>query len=97
MIFLERCCRQNEIHVDGFSADAMALLESYHWPGNVRELRNVVERMAILCDSDRIEARHLPPEIRQIPPQTSSVTLPRLWDEFKNLKHHIREAGGAGT
>lgn len=28
----------------GFSAAAMAALETYEWPGNVRELRNVVER-----------------------------------------------------
>jgi psp operon transcriptional activator len=28
----------------GFSAAAMAELETYPWPGNVRELRNVVER-----------------------------------------------------
>jgi psp operon transcriptional activator len=28
----------------GFTAHAVAALESYSWPGNVRELRNVVER-----------------------------------------------------
>jgi psp operon transcriptional activator len=28
----------------GFTAEAMAKLESFHWPGNVRELKNVVER-----------------------------------------------------
>lgn len=28
----------------GFSASAIAALETYNWPGNVRELRNVVER-----------------------------------------------------
>jgi len=28
----------------GFSAEAMAKLQTYEWPGNVRELRNVVER-----------------------------------------------------
>lgn len=91
MVFLERCCRQNEIRVEGFTPEAMALLESYRWPGNVRELRNVVERVSILCDSERIEARHLPPEIRQIPIQATAVSLPSTWAEFKNLKQQVRE------
>ena len=43
----------------------MCLMESYPWPGNVRELRNIVERLAILCEQDRIEPHHLPAEIRQ--------------------------------
>nr|WP_256379855.1 MULTISPECIES: sigma 54-interacting transcriptional regulator [unclassified Brevibacillus] len=33
-----------------------ALLEQHNWPGNVRELRNVVERMVLLCQSDRLDA-----------------------------------------
>lgn len=33
-----------------FSEEAMKKLEEYKWTGNVRELRNVVERLAILCD-----------------------------------------------
>jgi DNA-binding NtrC family response regulator len=91
MVFLERCCRQNEIEVKGFSVEAMAHLEAYHWPGNVRELRNIVERMAILCDADRIDARHLPPEIRQVPPRSSSMPLPQTWEEFKSFKQQVRE------
>jgi NtrC-family two-component system response regulator AlgB len=46
-----------------FSADAMAALKRHPWPGNVRELRNVVERVAILCPADTVEASHLPPPL----------------------------------
>ncbi|NTU47743.1 MAG: sigma 54-interacting transcriptional regulator [Syntrophobacteraceae bacterium] len=35
--------------------DAMEKLCQYNWPGNVRELKNVIERAAILCESDRID------------------------------------------
>ena len=70
----------------------MALMESYPWPGNVRELRNIVERMAILCDCRRIEPRHLPAEIRQAPPQPDVPPLPLDWEEFKRLKQQVRDA-----
>jgi two-component system, NtrC family, nitrogen regulation response regulator NtrX len=33
-----------------FTEEACKKLEEYKWTGNVRELRNVIERLAILCD-----------------------------------------------
>ena len=38
------------------SPDAMQRLHCHLWPGNVRELKNVIERAAILCESDLIPA-----------------------------------------
>jgi DNA-binding NtrC family response regulator len=35
-----------------FSEEALQKLEAYKWTGNVRELRNVIERLAILCDKE---------------------------------------------
>jgi DNA-binding NtrC family response regulator len=92
MTFLERFCRKLEVEVKGFSPEAMTQMESYSWPGNVRELRNIVERMAILCDSDRIDLRHLPSEIRQSPPTGVVSQLPHSWEEFKRLKQQVRDA-----
>ena len=92
MAFLERFCRKNEAPVKGFAAEAMAQMESYRWPGNVRELRNIVERIAILCDSDHIGLRHLPAEIRQSPPRSTLTQLPEQWEEFKKLKQQVRDA-----
>lgn len=94
MTFLQRSCRRNKISMKRFSAEAMAKMESYSWPGNVRELRNIAERMAILCDSDRIEPRHLPPEIRQAPAQSHISELPPDWESFKKLKQQVRDAAG---
>lgn len=91
--FLDRFCRKNQVGVKGFSAEALCLIENYAWPGNVRELRNIVERLAILCDQDRIEPHHLPEEIRQAPVRAASgAELPRTWEEFKLLKQQIRDA-----
>jgi len=49
--------------VRGFTREAEARLLTYPWPGNVRELRNLVERLVILCGTERIGAEQLPLEI----------------------------------
>jgi DNA-binding NtrC family response regulator len=91
--FLDRFCKKNQVATKGFSSQAMCLMESYSWPGNVRELRNIVERLAILCDHDRIEPHHLPTEIQQaVPHPAAGTVLPRTWDEFKRLKQQVRDA-----
>lgn len=46
----------------GFDAAALELLQTYNWPGNIRELRNVIDRAAILEETDRIRASSLPLE-----------------------------------
>lgn len=90
--FLSRFCKKLDVVIKGFTPEAMFLLESYPWPGNVRELRNIVERMAILCDADHVEPRHLPNEIRQTPPRPTSLQVPTSWEDFKRLKQQVRDS-----
>ncbi len=49
--YVDIACRENGMSTKPLSPEAMAVLTRYAWPGNVRELRNVMERMAILSDS----------------------------------------------
>ncbi len=62
--------RQRHRLFQGFSDEAMKVLQGYPWPGNIRELRNVVERAAILCNADRVGAECLPDNLasREPPP-----------------------------
>jgi DNA-binding NtrC family response regulator len=54
--FIRDLSAQHDRPFPGISAAAMELLVEYPWPGNVRELRNLVERLAILCDGPEISA-----------------------------------------
>ena len=54
-LFLMEKCAELGRNVTGFSEKVMDFFLEYSWPGNVRELRNMVERLIILADSDRIE------------------------------------------
>jgi DNA-binding NtrC family response regulator len=92
MAFLGRLQAAGQVRVTGFTPEAMRLLESYAWPGNVRELKNIVERLAILCDADHVEPRHLPAEIAQAPPPALHPHLPAQWAEFKEYKRQARDA-----
>ncbi len=42
-----------------FSQGALDMMKQHDWPGNVRELRNFIERLAIMCPADIIEAHHI--------------------------------------
>jgi DNA-binding NtrC family response regulator len=93
------------------SPEAERALTSYSWPGNVRELRNVLERAALLCGRDSLEASDLRFET---PPQAqaglgaaapaplgtadgtgSQLTLEEL--EKLHIERVVRELGGRVT
>ncbi len=54
--FLAEACGRNGRRPMRLSRDAVLALQAHDWPGNVRELRNLVERLAILCDGPEISA-----------------------------------------
>jgi len=47
-----------------FSDNALGVLRNYNWPGNVRELENVIQRLVVMTDGDRIEVPDLPTLMR---------------------------------
>jgi len=52
--FLAEACERNGRRPMRLVREALLALQSHEWPGNVRELRNLVERLAILCDGPEI-------------------------------------------
>ncbi len=47
------------------SPEVEGILCSYPWPGNVRELANAMERAAIFCTDDVLQAADLPADLRR--------------------------------
>lgn len=50
--FLEQIVRDHSMPPKSFDEEALEALKNINWTGNIRELRNVVERLAILCDKN---------------------------------------------
>lgn len=45
--------------------DVHLALMPCEWPGNVRQLMNAVQNMVVIAEDNKIEPRHIPPEILQ--------------------------------
>jgi len=62
--FLDKFNRKLNQNIEGITADAMEVLESYHWPGNIRELENLIERLVVLRANEKwIDTKDLPFEL----------------------------------
>ena len=88
--FLDHVKKNNAIRAEIFSQESIELLERYTWPGNIRELKNIVERVAILCDATIIEAKHLPREIKKSSRMIETIDCPATWEEFKTYKQQVK-------
>ncbi len=50
------------------TAELLDYLIDYSWPGNVREMQNLVERLVILAEHDRLTRADLPDNLGILPP-----------------------------
>ena len=58
--FIQRISEQYGISILGLTKAAEEKLLDYSWPGNVRELENLIERLAVLAESDQLDVTDLP-------------------------------------
>ncbi|OUU20066.1 MAG: hypothetical protein CBC13_11280 [Planctomycetia bacterium TMED53] len=49
---------------EGVTPEVMDAFESHSWPGNVRELENCLERMMVLTEDSLLDAKLLPPGLK---------------------------------
>jgi two-component system response regulator HydG len=53
---MEKANQEMNKNVVGFDDEALKYLKDYHWPGNLRELKNVVFRVALISQTNKITA-----------------------------------------
>jgi two-component system nitrogen regulation response regulator NtrX len=58
--FLKDFAQDGDCGTKTMTGQAIECLKAYPWPGNVRELKNLVERLAIMTESDIIDETDLP-------------------------------------
>ncbi len=63
--FLERNNERLGTKIRGIADKTRKLLLAHHWPGNVRELENIIERAAVLAETDVLQVEDLPERMRE--------------------------------
>ena len=97
--FIERASRRHSLRIEPFAPLLMRRLVDHNWPGNVRELENVVERLVLLADGDRVSAEDLPDDLSGRPQADPGYRLPPgglSWEghEKSCLAQALEMAGG---
>lgn len=58
--FLNKHCLRLDKVISGITTEVLGALLRYDWPGNVRELENLIQRMIIMTEGDKIGMDVLP-------------------------------------
>jgi two-component system response regulator AtoC len=84
--------------------EARQMLISYDWPGNIRQVQNVIHRMLVLADGEKIGVADLPSQITKASAgdggsQSGSTSLDSLREqtlrfEVRVIQQAIENAGG---
>jgi DNA-binding NtrC family response regulator len=81
-----------------FTDEALHVLEDgYHWPGNVRELENVVHRLIVMTEGDRIDVPDLPAPLRFSASRELDLTRPLAEVEAEYIRNVLASVGGNKT
>jgi DNA-binding NtrC family response regulator len=89
--FLDQFSAKMGKPITGFDKEAVIRLAEYDWPGNVRQLRNMIERAAILCETDQISLKDLPLLGEMDDTEQLLETIPSTGEELKLIKKEIRQ------
>lgn len=58
--------------INGITKEALKMLENHSWKGNIRELKNMIERAAILENTDLLAPENFPYDIQHVLENTTS-------------------------
>jgi two-component system, NtrC family, nitrogen regulation response regulator NtrX len=78
-IFFDEYSQKSRGRKKRISASALELLSAYSWPGNVRELKNLVERLTIMVQKDRIGVEDLPAMYRSLKNNSTDINDTELF------------------
>jgi len=87
--FLRHFAGEYKKPISGLTRRAQAVLARYSWPGNVRELQNVIGHACMMTESEFIDIRDLPDNLR-VPKLASSLDTDSLLSIRQLERLHAR-------
>ncbi|HEY1984754.1 MAG TPA: sigma 54-interacting transcriptional regulator [Terracidiphilus sp.] len=95
--FIDRYARKAGKTIRSIEKKSLEVLQSYPWPGNIRELQNVIERSAIVCDTEEfsVDESWLSRQRVASEPKSRPELSRKLADREKEMiESALRESGG---
>ncbi|PKM44059.1 MAG: sigma-54-dependent Fis family transcriptional regulator [Gammaproteobacteria bacterium HGW-Gammaproteobacteria-1] len=97
--FLNKYATRLSKPVKGMDTEVLGVLLRHDWPGNVRELENVVQRMLILTEGEKIREEVLPQHLtekRAAPGKSLDFLPPQSLEEIEAyfIRKTLRETQG---
>jgi two-component system nitrogen regulation response regulator NtrX len=84
--FLDEFASQSLSDRKTISRYALDMLSGYSWPGNVRELKNLIERLVIMVDKDKIDSDDIPAAYNPAICKDSGAFGPEFFEDFKEAR-----------
>ena len=91
--FLRHFAGEYKKPISGLTRRAQTVLARYPWPGNVRELQNVIGHACMMSESEFIDIRDLPDNLR-VPKPASSLDTDSLLSIRQLERLHARRVLG---
>ena len=95
--FLAKFSKEMHRSVPEFTHNTLHAIQNYSWPGNVRELENLIQRLLVVVDADRIDVIDLPPAMRAHVPAKSWQARPLAEVEAEHIERVLAEVDGNKT
>ncbi|WP_319524858.1 sigma-54 dependent transcriptional regulator [uncultured Desulfosarcina sp.] len=80
-----------------FSDRAMNAMAAYSWPGNVRELENLVQKLIVTVDGNRVDMVDLPGTMRFSIEHQAGLNRPLAAVEHEYIQNVLASVGGNKT
>jgi DNA-binding NtrC family response regulator len=88
--FFKKFAAEKRHNVQGFSQEALRIMNSYDWPGNVREMINRIRRAMVMCENRLITPADLGLERRVAKRQLVTLEEARLAAEKEAIQSALK-------
>ncbi len=95
--FLSKYAIEMDRKPPSLSDEVIDIFKGYEWPGNVRELENIIQRLTVMVESERIEVHDLPKHMRHNLEMTPGVQRTLKQVEMEHIKRVLQSTDGNKT
>lgn len=95
--FTNKFCKEQDIPSLEFSDGALMAMRNYDWPGNVRELENIVQRLVVMIEGNRVDTSDLPSSMRFSVQHGSGLDRTLAEIEAEHIRHVLTSVKGNKT